>query len=101
PRAGEHAGGDGEVEGGALLGQLGRGQVDGQLPLREVETGVANRSLDPLPGLLDRPIGQPDDGEARYSRRDIRLDDDGHAGETAQGTARRGGEHTQTSVSRR
>jgi len=55
--------GDGQVEPGALLGHLGRRQVDGQAALGKLEPRVADRRSHSLTRLLDGPVGEPDDGE--------------------------------------
>ena len=98
PLAGEHRGGDGEVEAGALLGQLRGGEVDGQLPRREVEPGVAHGRLDPHPRLLDGAIGQADDGEPRQAAADVGLHRDGHAGDAVDGAAYRARSHTSQDI---
>jgi hypothetical protein len=52
-----------QVEAGALLGYLCRGQVDGEPAGGELEAGVADRGANTLPRLLDGPVSQADDGE--------------------------------------
>ena len=58
--AGQDAQGDGQVERGGLLGQIGRGQVDDHAVLRALEARVDDRPLDPVGALLDGRLRQPD-----------------------------------------
>ena len=59
---------DREVERGAGLAQVGRGEVDGDPARRMAEPGVADRAADPLAGLLERGVGEPDDREPGQTR---------------------------------
>ena len=54
---------DREIERGAGLAQLGRGEVDRDPPRRVAEAGVADRAADPLAGLLERRVSKADDRE--------------------------------------
>ena len=70
----EHGKGDREVESGSLLALLGRRQVDREPRPREAELRRRDAAPDPLAGLLDGPIGEPDDDEARHAVDQVRLD---------------------------
>ena len=69
--------GDGQVERGALLAQVGRRQVDGDAPRRELVGGVDDRRAHALAALLDGGVGQADDAEGRGRGDDVGLDLDG------------------------
>ena len=69
----DDAHGDGQVVGRALLAQVGGGQVDGDALLGEVEAGVADGGAHPLLRLLDRRVGQADDGEGGQAGGDVHL----------------------------
>ena len=64
---GEDAQRDRQVEAAAVLGQVGRGQVDGDAPLRELELRAVDRRAHPVLGFADRGLGQADDGHARQA----------------------------------
>jgi hypothetical protein len=67
---------DGQVEPGSLLAQLGRREVDGDAPLREVQLGGGDPRADALTGLLARAVGEADDREAGQPVADVGLDVD-------------------------
>ena len=64
--AGEDPEGEGEVVGGALLLQIGRGQVHRQALRREGKAAVFQRRAHALPGFLHRGVRQPHDFEHRH-----------------------------------
>ena len=86
---------DRQVEARPLFGELGRSQVDGDPALRELVAGITDRRLDPLPCLLDRPVGEAHDGEPRQAVGDIRLDGDRHPGEASGRATHRTRNHTE------
>ncbi len=81
-RGHENSDGHGQVVGGALLLQLGGGQVDGDAAHGEGTVGVADGCADPVPGLpsprlrtgLDGGVGQADHVEGRQARGNVHLD---------------------------
>ena len=75
-RRGEQRERDGQIEAGALLAQLGRREVHGDSPLREVQLRGCDPRADALPRLLARPVGEADDREARKPVANVRLDVD-------------------------
>jgi hypothetical protein len=85
---------DGQIKAAPLLGDLCGRQVDRHPPLREVEAGVADGGTDPLARLLDRPVGEADDGEARQPVGHVHLHGHRDAGEPLHGTAYGGRYHT-------
>ena len=85
-----------EVERRAGLALVGRGEIDRD-PARWVdEPGVAQRASHPLPRLLQRGIGQPDDGEPGQPRRDVHLDPDEPAVEAVERRGWDDGQHART-----
>ena len=85
--------GDGQVEAGPFLGDLGGRQVDGETALRKLEPGVADRGLHALAGLLDGPVGEADDGEVGQAVGDVGLDHHRHSGEAVDAAGGGAGEH--------
>ena len=63
-----------QVERGARLPEVRRGEVDRDPARREREPGVADRTADPFPGLLDRRVRETDDREPGQARGDVDLD---------------------------
>jgi hypothetical protein len=61
----QNADGNGQVEAGAFLGQLGGRQIDNDSALGEVESAVLNGGFHPVPGLPDCRFRQPHQGEPR------------------------------------
>ena len=59
----EDADGDGQVEAGAFLLNVGGGEVDGDAGGRNVEAGVLDGGADAVAGLADGGVGQADGGE--------------------------------------
>ena len=78
-----------QVERGAGLAQVRRGEVDRDAPRREHEAGVADRAADPFAGLLDGRVGQADDREPGQARGDVDLDADEPAIEAVERGGRR------------
>ena len=62
----------GQVKGGTLLPEVGRGEVHDYALRRELVAAVGDRNPHPLPRLLNRRIGQANNGETRASQ-DSRL----------------------------
>ena len=74
---GEDAEGDSKVKSGALLAQVGGGEVDHGDSPRGCQAGADDCRTDPVAALFDRHIGQPDDGDGTVSgggRGDVDLD---------------------------
>lgn len=67
PGGGEDAEGNRQVEAAAFLGQVGRGEVDGDTPLGEVELPGLQRGPDPVAGLAHFDVREPDKGEGGQS----------------------------------
>lgn len=63
---------------------MGRGQVDGDAADREGETAVFDGGPHPLPGLIDRRVGQAHDGEGGQTAGQIALHRDRVAGDAVQ-----------------
>ena len=59
----QDAEGDGQVEPGAVLADVGGGQVHGDPPERKLEPGIGQRRADPLPAFPNRAVRQADGGE--------------------------------------
>ena len=82
-----------EIERRAGLALFGRSEIDRDPTRRMDEPRVAQRPTDALARLLQRGIGQPDDGEPRQPRRDIDLDPDESALEAVERCGRDDGQH--------
>ena len=67
---------NGQVVMAALLGQVGRRQIDGNALGRQADAGGKERGAYPLARFLDRFVGQPDQDEIGIARRDLHLDVD-------------------------
>ena len=76
--SGDEGDGEREIEGGALLGEVGRGEIDGDAPQRILVLGIEQRAAHAVLALPDRRLGQADDGEARQSVGEVHLH--GHRG---------------------
>jgi hypothetical protein len=72
---GQHADGNGEIETGAFLAHVRRGEVDGGAAHGEFEPGIGQGCGDAVAGFLDSGIGQPhhDDNSIPPSRIDLNL----------------------------
>ena len=77
-RGGQHPQGDGQLEGGALLLQVGRGQVHGDPLLRQGEAAVLERGDHPHLRLAHRALGQAHHVEEGHAQRHVHLDLDHH-----------------------
>ncbi len=66
--------GNGQVEGGPLLANPGRSQIDGDLPGRRAAAAVAQGGQNPVPAFPDLGIGQPHQLHTGQSTADIHLD---------------------------
>jgi hypothetical protein len=73
---GQDAEGDRKVEGGALLAQSRRRQVDRDAIGRKCIAGIPDRGADALPALPHGGIRQTHRGEDRQPARDVDLDPD-------------------------
>ena len=94
PAAGQNAQGDGQIERGGLLGQIGRGQVDDDAVLRPLEAGVDDRPLDAVRAFLDGRLGQADqNGFRQPGGRDVDLDLDRQGVDAQQREGFEFGEH--------
>lgn len=74
---GQQAQGDRQVEMRSLLGQIGRGQVDGDPLGRERQADRGKRSADPFAAFRDRLVGKADDDESGQPGRQLHLHFDG------------------------
>ncbi len=75
PRRTEHRERDGEIEARPFLPEGRRRQIDGDAAAgRPLERSRDDAAPDPMLRLLARAIGEPDDGEARDARLQVRLD---------------------------
>ena len=92
-RAEQDPDGHREVERGAGLAQVGRGEIDRDPARRVDEAGVPERAADAFARLLERGVGQPDDGEPGQPGRDVDLDADEPAVEAVECGGRDDGQH--------
>ncbi len=69
--------GDGKVEGRTFLLPVGRGEVDGDLPGRDVVAAVLQGGPDALLALADGRVGQAYGDELGKAQGDVRFDLDG------------------------
>ena len=95
PAGHEDARGDGQVVGGALLAQVGGGEVHGDAAVEGPGEGaVADGRAHALAGLLHGGVGQAHDRRRRILRaRDVDLDVDHHAVEPGNRARPHPGEH--------
>jgi len=70
------ADGDRQVEAARGLRQVGRREVDGETPVREVEAGVQQRCAHAIAALAHFGFGKTDDVEGRQSDADVDFDAD-------------------------
>ena len=70
----QHRQGQGQVEPGTRLGQVCRGEVDGQTLLPPAQAAGGQGGTHPLPRLPDGGVGQPYQGEAGQAGRGVGLD---------------------------
>ena len=84
---------DRHIKRGARLALIGRGKVDRDPARREDQPAVADRTADPLAGLLERGVGQPDDREAGQARSDVDLDPDDPAVDPLEGGRKDASQH--------
>ena len=83
---GEDAEGDRQVEGGRLLRQLRRGEVDDDPVVRPVEARVDHRPGDAVRALADRGVRQPHEhGRRQGPSGNVHLHIDGHRIDPEQG----------------
>jgi hypothetical protein len=88
--SGEDAEGDGQVDGGAFLAEVGGGEVDGDPIGRKDNACVPDRGANALATLPYRLVRQTDGRERRKAAGDVDLD----AHERCFHTDERGGQHT-------
>ncbi len=69
---------DGQVVMAALLGEVGRGEIDDDALGRQRQAGGMQRAPHPFAALGHRLVGQADDDEARQAGHDLHLDIDGN-----------------------
>src|SRR5439155_20856629 len=74
PRSGKERERDGDVEAGALLAELGRGEVDDQAAVGPEQLRRADGAGHALLRLLTRAVGQADDRERRRASAQVRFD---------------------------
>ena len=90
---GGHADGDGKVETGPFLAQVGGGEVDRDLFARPAQGAVLDRGDDPVDAFTNSRIGQADDLDVELSGlRRIHLDLHGHGIDTVKGSGIDAGE---------
>ena len=82
-----------QVEARADLAQVGRREVHGDAPQRELEARVHQRRPHALTRLADRLVGEPDDRERRQALADVRLDPHAAAGHAVHGEGGDPGDH--------
>ena len=72
----QDANGDGEVEAAALLGQVGRSEIDRDTPRRKLEAGVEQGAAHAVAAFLHGLFRQTDDIECRQAIGEMGLDAD-------------------------
>ncbi len=93
-RRGEEREGDRQVEAGALLLQLCRGQIDRDPATGPLQLGGQDPASDPLPCLLAGAVGEPDDRQRRrLAALNVRLHLDTTRLEADEGKGDRAREH--------
>ena len=90
---GEQPDRDRQVEAGAVLGQVGRGQGDGHAAVRPLIAGVAERRPDPVAGLEHGRAAEADHGHRGEATADVDLDPDRVSVQPDQGGGRQPGQH--------
>jgi len=84
---GEDAQGDGQVETPAILGQIGRGEIQGDAPRGEVEAGRQDGAAHAVLAFLHGGFRQADQGQRRQAVGKVRLDRDARRFHAYLGTA--------------
>ncbi len=74
---GQDRDGDGQVEGGALLFDVGGGEIDGDMMAGEGVAGVLDGGLDPVLALPDGHVGKADGRKQGKAGGEVDLDRDG------------------------
>jgi hypothetical protein len=100
PGRGQQPDRDRQVEPGALLGQVGRGQGDGDAPVRPLVAGVAERRPEPVARLQHGGAAEPDHGHGGQAAADVDLDPDRVRGEADQRGRGQPGQHPHSTPSR-
>ena len=77
-KRGHEGEGDRQIVVAALLGQVGRREVDDDPARRQRQAAGVERRLYPVAALRHRLVGQADDAEIGLTRRDLHLDIDRH-----------------------
>ncbi len=85
PGGGQQPDGDRHVEAGAVLGQVGWGQRDGDAPVRPVAPGVAEGRADPVTGLERCRVVKAGHGHGGKPFGEVDLHADGIAGNPDEG----------------
>jgi hypothetical protein len=93
PGRGQQPDRDGQVEARAVLGQVGRGQGDGDAPVRPLVAGVAERGPEPVAGLEHGRAAEPDHGHRGQAAPDVDLDPDRVRGQADQRGRGQPGQH--------
>jgi hypothetical protein len=93
PGRGQQPDGDGQVEPGALLGQVGRWEGHGDAPVGPLVAGVAERGPQPVARLQDGGAAEPDHGHGGQAPPDVDLDPDRVCGEADQCGRGQPGQH--------
>ena len=73
PRRRQNTQCDRQVEAPRFLGQIGRGQIDGDAPCREFKPCIEQRSTHAVLGFFDLGLGQADDGKTRQAVAQMRF----------------------------
>ena len=87
---------DRQVVVAAFLGQVGRGEIDGDALCRQREAGGDQRRAHPLARFGDRLVGEADDHEGDVAGRDLHLHVDGPRLDALEGDRRNARDHAGT-----
>ena len=92
---------DRQIERGARLSQVGRGEVDGDAMRRKFEAAVADGAANAVAALAHARVGQSDEMEPGKSERDVDLDLDDGGVDAEDGGGANAGEHAVGACKRR
>ncbi|MCY1219213.1 hypothetical protein D9M72_311770 [compost metagenome] len=81
---GQDAERDGQVEAAGFLGQVGRGQVDGDAAVGKLVAAVEDGGAYALAAFAHAGVGQADDGEGRQAVGKVGLDPHRRRGDAGQ-----------------
>src|SRR5215472_4669762 len=90
-----------QVERRALFAGISRGEIDSDLAVRELETGVANRRLHPVERFTHRAFGQADHAKTRSAAANIDLDFDREGVDAGEGAGHHTGKQSRAYLSPR